>query len=434
MLNSGWTHANIRKRSTDVKGLTVNKPSAQDVPGKNHAVLPKWAKRSTTKRKMKKIPNTVFNVSLPLTKGSILLERSSFSMDSLPVSVASPSPDKDLSLSPESKIMGSEFDCYNGSFEGNHVECPTMCKTSQQDHYSGDANADQYIPERHFTPALFQDAEGYVSDGVYVQPQDVTGTKDNEMYGERKYNRQHGSQESTSQTFFKESRSEDRQTQNEGLLPAVSQTATWPPYQSSYGHEEGGAEQWHHSASQSKAGTRVEGSREYNHKDMSFDALQHYYQHQYMAVDTSLQYNTSTVTGSVGHQNFASELVAYPNVAKTNMQTPFRDPLTYSGSIPSQPGGQFPDGERRPSQTHTEFTTEHFQTAAQSYGSQSTVYQVYQASQVDQGLAFNPNHNTGPWTNPDQHFPYPASICGGAGVQCYHPTWPSSVLWGPLRS
>ncbi|XP_023140936.1 uncharacterized protein si:ch211-199g17.2 [Amphiprion ocellaris] len=435
MLSSGWTHANIQKKRAGVRGSTVNKTSGRDVSEKYHAVLPKRAKRQTTKTKNRKMPNTVFSVSLPLTKGSILLERSSFSMDSLPVCFASPSSDEYLRLSPESQIMGSEFyDCDNGSFEVNDVECPTMCKTSQlqQNHYGGDANAGQYIPEKPLSVTLLQDAEGYANNGVYVlQSEDVTGAKDDEMYGEGAYNRQHGSQESSSQTFFKKSRNENRQTHN-GLLPAVSHTMTWPPYHSSYRQEVGGAEQWHNSTSQSQAGTRVEGFGEENHKDMSFDALQHYYrQHQYTTADTGLHYNTAPVTGSVGHHYLSGEPVAYSNAAQTNLQTPLGDCLAYNGSIPSQAGVQFPDSKPRSSQTYTEFTTEHFQTAAQSY-TQSTAYQAYQSGQVDQGLTSN--HSTGTWTNPDPHYAYPASICGGAGVQCYHPTWPSSVLRGPLRS
>ncbi|XP_008288949.1 uncharacterized protein LOC103363811 [Stegastes partitus] len=441
-LTSGWTHTNIRKKTIGVTGSSVNETSARAVPQKCHAAQPKCAKRRTTKRKMKKMrkmPDTVFNVSLPLSKGSVLLKRSCFSMDSLPVCCASPSPDEDLVLWPESQTTGCELDCDTGSFEVNNAGCHTMCKSShlQQDHYSGDANAGQYVPERRFSGTLFQDAGGYVTDGVYAfQSEDVTGTKDNEMYGERKYSRQHGSQYISRQTFFKKSRNEYRWTENEELLPTVSHTMTWPPYRSSYQHEERGTEQWHNPASQSKAGTRVEGSREESHNDMSFNALQHYYQqHQYMAVDTSHQYNTAAPTGSVGHHNVSGELVAYPNAAKTNMQTPVGDSLAYSGSIPSASGGQFPESKLRPSQTYMGFTTEHVQAAAQSYGSQSTAYPAYQSIQVHQGLMSNPNHNTGPWTNPDQHFVYPASNNGGGGgVQCYHPTWPSSVSWGSLRS
>lgn len=437
MLSSGWTHTNIQKKRTGVKGSTVNKTSGRDVPEKYHPVLPKRAKRQTTKTKNRKMPNTVFSVSLPLTKGSILLERSSFSMDSLPVCFASPSSNEDLRLSPESQIMGSEFfDCDNGSFEVDRAECPTMCKTSQlqQDPYGGDANTGQYMPEKPLTVTLLQDAEGYANNDVYfLQSEDVTGTKDSEMYGEGAYNRQHGSQESSSQKFFPKSRNENRQTQNEELLPAVSHTMTWPPYHSSYRPEEGGAEQWHNSTSQSQAGTRVEGFGEENHKDMSFYALQQYYQqHQYTTTDTGLQYSTAPVTGAVGHHYLSSEPVAYSNAAQTNLQTPLGDCLTYSGSVPSQSGVQFPDSKLRSSQTYTEFTIEHLQTAAQSYGSQSTAYQAYQAGQVDHGLTSN--HSAGTWTNPDPHYAYPTSMCGGAGVQCYHPTWPSSVLRGPLRS
>lgn len=143
------------------------------MPGKCAVVRPKGTQ---TKRKRRKVSNTVFKVNLPITKHSVLLERTPFSLDSLPVSL--------------------DFDI--GSFSANHAEHTSMSTTSelQQDFYTEEADAGQFMgPQRNFV-SHYQEVGGYFRGSEYFnQPEYLTGTNDLRFHGERNYSRQHGSQE-----------------------------------------------------------------------------------------------------------------------------------------------------------------------------------------------------------------------------------------------
>lgn len=180
-----------------------------------------------------KVKNTVFKVSLPLTKGSVLLKRTSFSKDRLPVSSQySPS-------EPRSKDCDLDFD--TGS--------------------------------------------------VAVASEYQTGTKDLRVYVENNYNNQHVSQDGSSERLYKEWQSEVQQTQNDWLSPSESHTQDLSFYNSSYRPQESCTEQWYRSASQSDVGTCVDVSAEERQNEMSSDAAQYYYrqqpQNQHMAQDHS---------------------------------------------------------------------------------------------------------------------------------------------------
>lgn len=357
----------------------------------------------TAKRKVKKVDNTVFKVSLPLTKGSMLLERTSFSMDSLPVSSAySPSSDSDLIPSPESQSEDCELDYNTGS--SNHTEHTSQL---QQDLCSGDADADagHYKgPERNVPVTQYQEVDGYFTDNEYFnQSEDITGTKYQKVYGDDNYNRQHSSQERSSKRFYNEWQNEGPQTQNEWLSPAVSHTQGWPAYNSSYRREAGCTEQWYNSTSQSKVGTRV--SREERQNEMSIDATQHYYQRQ-----PQNQYMACLQTGSAGQHGLSDELAVQSDAARIGMHPHSGDPLAHSGSTAPEPRVWFPEIEQRPLQTYMEFAIGHVHTAQQSYMTQS---KAQQATQVGHGVMSNPNYNIGPRTNTDQHFHHPVSVGGG---------------------
>lgn len=356
-------------------------------------VLSQRKRRMTAKRKMKKRTNTVFSVSLPLTKGSMLVERTSFSMDSLPASSAySPSSDSDVIPLPETENCELDYD--TGSFAVNHAEHTPQL---QQDLYSGDADAGQYMePERNVT--LYQEVDGCFNDDEYFnQAEDITGTKCQKVYRGNNYNGQHGSQERS--RFYKEWQNEGPQTHNEWLSPAVPHTQDRSSYNSSYGREAGCPEQWYNSTSQSEAGTR-EGQNA-----MSSDATQPYHQQPqnlYMAQD-----HTRLQTGSVGQHGLSGELAAHPDAAR--MHPYFGDPLAHSGSIAQEPRVQF-EIEQRRLQTYMEFTIGHVQTASQSYMTQPT---AHQAIHLGHGMT---NYNVGSWTNPNQHFLHPVSSWGGGGM------------------
>lgn len=74
---------------------------------------PKSKKRAKGKWK------TVFNVSMPLTKGLVLLKRTSFNRDRLP---ASPPSHSDLTPHPGSEVAGCELECDGLSFEFNQAD------------------------------------------------------------------------------------------------------------------------------------------------------------------------------------------------------------------------------------------------------------------------------------------------------------------------
>lgn len=385
MLCSEWTPTDIQKWEKAVKGLNVNKTSNPDMP----------EKRITAKRKLKEVTDTVFKVSLPLTKGSVLLERTSASMDSLPVSPGySPSSDSDLNPLPVSQ-SDCELDCDTGPLAFNHDEQTSQL---QQDVCSEGADADQYMePKRNLTVTVIQGVDGNFSDNEYFnQSEDKTGRK---CQKNDDFNRLHSSQERSREGFYKNWQYEYPQTKHEWMTPPASHTEHWPSYNSYYGYEAGCTEQWYTSAPQSQVGTIDERL-----KKMSSDATQHYYQqqfqNQYMAQD-----HTSVQTGSVGQHSLPD---VHSDPARTNMHPHTGAAHAHSGSTAPEPGVLF-DYEQL--QTYKEFTTGHVLPAQQNYMTQSTAHQVIQ---VGHGMMMsNLSYNMGPSTNSDQHFPH--SLGGGDG-------------------
>lgn len=208
------------------------------MPGK---CATEWPNRMPTKRKMRKGRNTVFKVSLPVTKRSVLLERTSFSVNGLPVSFGhSPQTDSHRSPSP------CEVDCDTGSFSANHAEHASVHTTTQlqQDPYTGDAVTGQCLgPEGNFV-SHYQEVDGCFSDSVnFNKTKYLTGTKDLRFYGEKSYSREHGSQERSRKMIYRDWQNEGQQRQNEWLPPAVSHTQDWSFYNSSYKRVVGCTEQ-----------------------------------------------------------------------------------------------------------------------------------------------------------------------------------------------
>ncbi|XP_051247004.1 uncharacterized protein LOC127358162 [Dicentrarchus labrax] len=370
MLCNGWTHTNIHKRKIAVKVPSVTN---QRMPEKCAAVLSERTKRMTTKRKMRKMrkmSNTVFKVSLPINKGSVLLERTSFSVDSLPVSSAySPPPEDDVIPSPESQSEDCELDCGTGSLAVNDAEHTSPVP---QDQYSVDEDADagQYMGSERNFDNHYQEMDGNFSHNEYLnQPE----TEDPRLYGENNYN---GSE-------------------------------FWAFYNSFYGCEEGCTEQWYNSSSQSKVGTGVDVPREEGQKEMSSGATQNDYQQQPQDQYTA-QDHASLLTGTVGQHGFSGES-AHVDVAWINMHPHLGYSIAHSGNI--TPGVQFPKVQQRQWPTYMGFipfpSTGHVQTAPQRYMTQPT---AHQAIQVGHGVMSNPNCNTGPTPTPEQHFPHPSVI------------------------
>ncbi|XP_040909596.1 uncharacterized protein LOC121192106 [Toxotes jaculatrix] len=431
MLCNEWTHTSTQKNKITVEGPGVNKTSVEGVSEKRAVVQSKWAKRMKTNRRMRKVTNTVFKVSLPLTKGSVLLERMSFSEDSLRVS-HSHSSASDLIPSPESLTEDNELDCDTGSLAVNHFEHPSRCATLQlqPDHRSGDTQAGQYMGlQRNYTVTQYQKVDSYYSDDeCFSQPEDTTVTKDQKVYGERNYNRQHCSQGRSSKNFNRELKNEDLQKQNEGLSLDVPHTQDWASYNPSYRWEEGFTAQRYCAASQSKVDTRVEVSREEKLKEISSGDTQPYYQqqlqHHYRAPD-----HTSLLTGSVGCHSVSVELV--PHAARINTDPYSGDFLAHSSSsIAPEPRIHFLESEKKQLQAYIEFTTSHVQTAPQSYMMQPA---AYQATQIGHWVISDTGYSNGLRANPEQHFPHPGSSSSGGGggttSQSYAFTPPVQALY-----
>lgn len=369
-------------------------------------------------RRKTKVKSTVFSVCLPVNKCTMLLERTSFSGDSLPVSPGRPSPHSNQ----ESQLVDFDLDCDTGSLAANLNECTSASKTSQlqQDLCSEDADDGQYAPRRHFSVTVFHDMKGC------HQPEDVTGTKDHEVQGEVNNTGNYSSQESSSKTW----RNEDLQTQNEEVLPAQCHSQDWSYNSSSYRYEEGCTEWPYNSTTKTNVGTRVEGSREGRHNNMSSDAIQHYNQqhlhNQYMPSD-----NTSAPTGIVGNHHLSDEMVTY-NRARMNMQSHSGDQLVQSGSITLQPGVEL-EAQQRQLHSYTEYANGHIQTAPPRFWTQST---VYQNNQVVSGYTSMPNHNTvtctgqgWSWMNPDQYYPYSGGSSGWVGARTTPFSQPGQALY-----
>ncbi|KAI3358556.1 hypothetical protein L3Q82_014974 [Scortum barcoo] len=300
------THTTIQKRKMTVKGPSVTTISNEGMPEK--CVME--AKRETTKRKMRKVNDTVFKVSLPLTKGPVLLERMSFSRDSvLGSSADSPSPDSDLS--PVSQSEDCELDYDSGSYAGSHAEHTSVCSPSQQkDLNNGDGDAGQHMESGR--NSAHQEVDGYFGNNEYFN-----WSEDQRSHRETNYNRQYDSQE-RSKLFYKEWQNEGQHTQSEGLWPAVSYTQDWSSYNSSYGREEGCTEQRSSLTPQTNAGIRVKVPREATEREMSLHATQYYSQqqpqNQHVAQDHHL------LTGSVGQRAQVSRKLTFLYLANDVIQ------------------------------------------------------------------------------------------------------------------
>lgn len=312
----------------------------QGIP-QSAVVLSEMVKRNTTMRKKRKVRNTVFQVSLPISKGSVLLKRTSFSRQ---VSLAC-SPLSGADLSPESLwTEDCELDCDTGTFAVTHAEETSQL---QQDFYNGDGDAECMGPEKDF--------------------------------GERNYNRDCNSQERSNKRFGEEVQwqSEGPQTQTEWLSPAGSHPWHRSSWTASYRPEVDYPEQGYYSASQSDAGTGVNVSGETRQKEMSSDATQYF--HQQRCQDQYMAQDYASLTGSVGQ---SGELAPHLDATWINTHPHVGDPFAHSGNIAPQSRVQFPQTEHREWQEHTDLTNGYDQTAQQNDVMQPTVYQADRKSVV----------------------------------------------------
>ena len=151
----------------------------------------------------------------------MVLQRTSFSKDILPVS-CSPPPASDLFPTPQSDNDDGDA----GSFAVDHA---------QHDLYSRDAEVGQYMAgEENCTVTLYQMVDGYSSDNEHFSQRE-----DHKGFSERNHNRHHGSQERSRGDFDEEMATEYRLKHTEELLPAMPHT--YIPCTPEMGY----AEQWY---------------------------------------------------------------------------------------------------------------------------------------------------------------------------------------------
>ncbi|KAM3596473.1 uncharacterized protein V6R79_015080 [Siganus canaliculatus] len=367
MICNEWAHGNIQQRNAAVKAPHVNKTTNRDQSATEVNV--------TTKEKMRKASNTVFKVSLPLAEGPLVLKRTSFSLDTLPLSpkCSSPSSDADATSWPDAQPEDWDMDCETRTFES---ECTSPL---QQELSSG-----QYTG-LEINVCIKQEADDYMSENAYVnQPECIP---DPSFCGKISYNGQYTSQEQSGQVFPRQWPNEGPQTQKEQLPSAVSHTPYWSPYNCSYRHEEAAAEPWFSQA-------QVDVPRDERQQQITSDSAQYYYQqqqppHQYTAHQASHQTASGGQHGS-GEQACSSWM--YPGVGGSNAHGSDVTP-------------QFPPAAQTSWQTYMEFAAGPSYTAPQSYTTQPLTQQL---RQLGHWIVSSPSYNTGPTTtNQDPCFSYP---------------------------
>ena len=132
-----------------------------------------------SRKKMRKLNDTVFKVSLPLTKGSVLLERTSFSKARRPFSALySFPPDSDPLSESQSEFGEGEFG--EKSLRVSYTELPSVCTTSQiqQDPHGEDADSDQHMGPNVNFDSHYQEVDGCLSNDEYWQSEYITRPED----------------------------------------------------------------------------------------------------------------------------------------------------------------------------------------------------------------------------------------------------------------
>ncbi|XP_029976145.1 uncharacterized protein LOC115409221 [Salarias fasciatus] len=238
ILRGEWTHADV-----PLQGPGVTETSGRFAPHRN------TAKPSKRKKKMKGKTDTVFSVSLPLSSGPLLLERTSFTEGRTSVSSGSPSADLDLDHFPES-----------GSFTGNDDDDGEGTSSSESSRFQLDEgdDVDGRIRRKNLIVSLFQDVNSSPSEG-YSRYGHVAETTDREAFEGRNYNNLTVRLQTSTETRQSEY---DPDTPNSGPMAAAS-------YLPGYSHWEGGEDYCY--ASTSKDETGAEG-----HACMGSGAVQHY--------------------------------------------------------------------------------------------------------------------------------------------------------------
>lgn len=407
------------------------KASNQGVPHKRTAVQSKQANDSKKKKKMKmknkvdSVTNTVFKVSLPMTTGSMLLERTSFSLDKLPVSpIASPA----LSSSPEPQTGDSDL----RQLVVNQDEDTNL--QPQFDFCTGDmdkpTNGQYPGQEGNVRVTLYQKMCGYVSESqCFNQPENITGTNpfeqrifDNQqpayetghLPAHASFN-QHHIQRGLIKTFDEDWKNEGQYNEGKELTANVYHTQDQSSYSSYHRREEGYTqEQWYGSDLQNKVALKVDVPREGQREIGSGTNHRQYYQpqQQYLAQDYTHFPTVPTFFDSLGHRAPTGEMASHLDVDRSNMDPNINSSSDYSGAITAEPRRQFLEMEQRGPQTleYSQSSSGYVQTAPNTNMMQPMVLPPYQGGH---SVTPDPYYSTGPWTNPDLALPQPDMHAAG---------------------
>ncbi|XP_054909813.1 uncharacterized protein LOC129375042 isoform X2 [Poeciliopsis prolifica] len=345
MLSRGGDHSNLQQKRKAVIGL--NKITARHAPKKSFVAMPKRTKRMKLMKKMKKT-NTMFNVSLPIGKGELLLERRSFDTDHLFESSASPSSKSDPATSP-SELLETRSPIDNPV---DIIDIQLGLQTSQleQQLYQEDADSGDYMSEKHITVTVFQGEDGYVGDNLPG------------------LNKLRGSQECSSKDWTYG----DLQAQNGGHFAAGTHSEEFSPFDSYDNEGSCGTNICYGSASDVAEWEALRLERETNEIISSY-GRQHQNQH-------------PSWSDAGFHTGRMWEQVPYLKDARINVETHSEDIPVYRGSFLLDPRGQVHETEQRQAQTYTKFTTDYHQTAPQLYPTPSSAFEV---SPIQQRLMFH---------------------------------------------
>ncbi|KAL6099831.1 uncharacterized protein ACO6RY_01568 [Pungitius sinensis] len=247
ILFNGWAHTDIRKQKIAVEGPSESETSGEVMPQKNAVLQSQRPKTLAAKRKG---TNTVFNVRLPLTKGSLLLERSSFNTDDPAASSTySPSPDWDLTPVPQSQWERSDLDYDAALFDVD----PTQHTSRPQ--RGGDAAPGPYMgPESNFEFPPHRDVDGYHKGNEHFsQAGNLAVSKYQKVKREDNRTGQRGYQERSWQEFY--DGRQNRGPQTKWPSPTVPHAQVLSPWNYYCEREASRAEQWYDWTPQSGVGT-----------------------------------------------------------------------------------------------------------------------------------------------------------------------------------
>lgn len=334
------------------------------------------------KKKKRKKTNTMFNVSLPIGEGELLLERRSFRMDRLFESSESPSSKLDPFTSPPDLDETRSVTDNPADPIDTHLEVQTP---QLEEHlYLEDADTGDYMSKKHITVTVFQDGDGYVGDNV--SGLNYVSRSQDSSSGDLRYG--------------------DLQTQWGGSFPARPHSKKFSPYNSYYKEASCGSDLWHSSAS---TGTKGQAS--------SVELNSTYFPwHQNQPLSWSDSHPDM-------HRMWENQVVPYLKAARINVTSHSEHIPVYMGSISSTPGGPVQETEQRRAQTYTDFPTDRHLTAPQFYTAPSTAYEV---SPVQQRLMLYAYPNASPCANPN--FMYPVTDYGGSGwtqADAFNSAWAS---------